>query len=121
MAAKRLDLEDTGAWLQARLGRNVWLSITAGEARAVLTGQGQLRYEPGHLDVQQWTAQEAENQRRDWHLALMFQVGPSFRLYLGDNFLGAIDDAGVLRIELDKAEVTITDDFWALFRRDAER
>jgi hypothetical protein len=110
-----LDLDGTGGWLQARLGKNVWVSVAAGTPRPVVTGQGELRYEPGYLGIQHRMAEDAEAGRADWHKLLLFHIGPAFRLYIGDNFRSATEQAGVLRIVLDGAEVTLTDDFWALF------
>jgi hypothetical protein len=115
-----LNLEETGAWLQARLQRNVWISVSAGEQRSLLSGQGELRYEPGHLDIQEWIGREAETERgAHWYRQLTFLVGPAFRLHLGENFRGATEGDGLLHIRLDEAEVTLTDDFWTMFNREA--
>ncbi len=81
-----------------------------------MTGQGELTFEPGHLDTEEWIARTAETpQHSDWHRMLLFRVGPTFQLYIGDNFRGAVEDGGVLRMQLDDAEVTVTDQVWALF------
>jgi hypothetical protein len=53
-----LDISGTGGRLQAWLAKTVWISVHAGEARPLLTADGELAYERGYLDIEQQAARE---------------------------------------------------------------
>jgi hypothetical protein len=111
-----LNIGETGARLQAWLGKTVWISVQAGETGPLLTGQGDLAHERDNLDVEQIQAAEFGGELRA--LAFVFSVGP-WRLYISPNNFRSATSRGdhEVRIRLDGAEVRIRDEFWGQFER----
>ena len=110
-----LDISETGGRLQAWLGKTVWISVHAGEARPLLTADGELAYERGYLDIEQQAAREFGGKLEG---VFAFHVGP-MRLYITpENFRGASGREHEVRIRLDGAEVRIRDEFWGAFDRE---
>ena len=112
-----LNIGETGAQLQAWLGKTVWISVHAGETGPLLTGQGELAHERDNLDVEQIQAAEFGGELRG--LACVFSVG-TWRLYISPNNFRSATSHGdhEVRIRLEGADVRIRDEFWGQFERE---